>query len=223
MDDKRRCTATAKRSGERCRRAAIVGGTVCSFHGGKAPQVSRAAEVRAAKLAAHAEAERMVARAGVGADPVEHLVESLYRAAALVEVWGSMVAAIDQRAEEEAAEHGEIRGGLSYVEADSDSRDELAVRPRDRLLALNYRGEAAIHPYVREYQDALERQAKFAKLCIDAGVAERQVRLAENYAQLMADVFRRVYDDPELGLTDDQRDRARVVTARHLRVIEGGR
>jgi len=64
MDESRRCTATAKRSGERCGRAAIVGGTVCSVHGGKAPQVRQAAEVRAAKLAVHAEAERMVARAG---------------------------------------------------------------------------------------------------------------------------------------------------------------
>ncbi len=31
----RRCTAKSKRSGERCRRLASVGRTVCSMHGGK--------------------------------------------------------------------------------------------------------------------------------------------------------------------------------------------
>jgi hypothetical protein len=218
MDESRRCTATAKRSGERCKRAAIVGGTVCSFHGGKPPQVRQAAEVRAARLAAHAQADRMVARAGVDADPTEHLLESLHRAAALVEVWGLIVATLDEAAERETAGAGKLRGEIGY-ERDGDG---FEVRPKDRMLVLNAHGLARVHPFYSEYRDALEMRAKLAKLCIDAGVAERAVRVAESHAQLMADVFRRVYNDPELGLTDEQRERARVVTARHLRLIEGG-
>ena len=35
MDDSRRCTATSKRSGLRCKRFASVGREVCSVHGGK--------------------------------------------------------------------------------------------------------------------------------------------------------------------------------------------
>jgi hypothetical protein len=35
----RRCTAKARRSGRRCKRAAIAGGTVCPAHGGSAIQV----------------------------------------------------------------------------------------------------------------------------------------------------------------------------------------
>lgn len=50
----RRCTATSKRSGERCRRAAIVGGTVCKVHGGGAPQVAAAAVRRSAEADARA-------------------------------------------------------------------------------------------------------------------------------------------------------------------------
>lgn len=46
MDDSRRCTGTSKQSGERCGRPAIPGGTVCNFHGGKAPQVVAAAQRR---------------------------------------------------------------------------------------------------------------------------------------------------------------------------------
>ena len=49
MLDSRQCRATSKRSGERCRRAAIVGGSVCKFHGGAAPQVVHAARRRVAQ------------------------------------------------------------------------------------------------------------------------------------------------------------------------------
>ena len=41
-----RCSATSKGKGERCRRAAIPGGTVCTYHGGKAPQVIEKARQR---------------------------------------------------------------------------------------------------------------------------------------------------------------------------------
>jgi len=42
----RRCTAKSSRTGERCRKFAIQGATVCGSHGGKAPQVRRAAAKR---------------------------------------------------------------------------------------------------------------------------------------------------------------------------------
>lgn len=44
------CTATSKQSGERCKRRAIPGGTVCHFHGGAAPQVKAKADERLAAL-----------------------------------------------------------------------------------------------------------------------------------------------------------------------------
>jgi ethanolamine utilization microcompartment shell protein EutL len=50
MDPSRQCTATSTTSGERCRRAAILGGTVCPFHGGSAPAVKRKAAERLAAL-----------------------------------------------------------------------------------------------------------------------------------------------------------------------------
>ena len=46
MDDERRCRAHSTRSGERCKKAAILGGTVCATHGGSAPQVRARADER---------------------------------------------------------------------------------------------------------------------------------------------------------------------------------
>lgn len=46
MDDSRRCTAHSSQTGERCRKPAIRGGTVCGSHGGSAPQVRDAAKRR---------------------------------------------------------------------------------------------------------------------------------------------------------------------------------
>jgi len=46
MDDSRRCTAKSTRSGERCKKPAILGGKVCQTHGGGAPQVKKAAAER---------------------------------------------------------------------------------------------------------------------------------------------------------------------------------
>jgi hypothetical protein len=46
----RRCTARSKQSGVRCKRVPIPGGTVCTMHGGAAPQVQKSARERIAAL-----------------------------------------------------------------------------------------------------------------------------------------------------------------------------
>lgn len=46
----RQCTAKSKTSGQRCKKYAIPGGTVCTSHGGKAPQVKRKAQLRLLEL-----------------------------------------------------------------------------------------------------------------------------------------------------------------------------
>lgn len=211
-----KCSATA-RTGSRCGNWAIPGASVCRMHGGAAPQVRQAAKVRAASLQAHHVAERMVARAGVGVDPIEHLLESLHRSAALVEVWGVMVAELDARAEAWADTHGTHRGEIGYRSTGPESPDELEVASRDALIVLNRSGMGTVHPFVAEYTLALERRARFAKLCIDAGVAERQVRIAEQQGALLAQVIRGILTD--LGVQD--RPEVPAIVRRHLTLVSG--
>lgn len=46
MPDAQRCRAHSSRTGEPCKRWAILGGTVCTHHGGNAPQTKAAALAR---------------------------------------------------------------------------------------------------------------------------------------------------------------------------------
>jgi hypothetical protein len=82
--DTPRCTATAKGTGERCKRRPIPGGTVCVKHGGGAPAVRAAAEQRQVEAAADAlVAELWPGLAGM--EPVKDPVDLLARTAAAIE------------------------------------------------------------------------------------------------------------------------------------------
>lgn len=64
-----------------------------------------------------------------------------------------------------------------------------------------------------------DRCATFAAKAIAAGLAERTVRLAERQGALIADLMRKIVDDPELGLTPEQRRAFPVVAERVLALV----
>lgn len=217
--DTERCGAKKRQGTGHCTQIAgwgtgHLGVGKCKLHGGSTESGRKAAT----REGAEQEAQRMVRLAGVDQDPIEHLLESLHLAAALVQVWGTMVAAIDHKAEEEAETDGFLRGELGYEEVESDKGfTDMVVRPKDRLMAVDSRGESQVHPYMAEYQRALERRAKFAKLCIDAGVAERQIRVYEQQAEIAQRAFEATID--ALGLSAPDRQKARREYAGHLRLV----
>lgn len=93
MDEARRCGATSRQSGERCKRAAIRGGTVCSMHGGKTPVIAAAAERRLAEQ----EAAKLLGRvwnpdAAPVTDPVEALQVLAGRMRHSLDVLGAQLA-----------------------------------------------------------------------------------------------------------------------------------
>lgn len=61
--------------------------------------------------------------------------------------------------------------------------------------------------------------AKVAKMALDAGVAERQVKLAEEQGAMLANVIRAIFTDPELGATAAQKAAFPAVARRHLLAI----
>jgi len=80
-------------------------------------------------------------------------------------------------------------------------------------------GSRKVAVTVELWNDERDRLTKLAKLALDAGIAERQVQLAERQGALIADLIRRVLDDPDLDLTASQRSAAGQVAARHLREL----
>ncbi len=72
--------------------------------------------------------------------------------------------------------------------------------------------------WVRLHQEWHDRLVRVAKTAIDAGVEERQVRLAEAQAQRLAAVIRAILTD--LGYDLEEENVRKVV---RLRLLEGGK
>jgi hypothetical protein len=89
----------------------------------------------------------------------------------------------------------------------------------DGLLARGMQGSTTVHPFVAEHNGAQLRLARIAKMCLDVGLDARRVQLAERQGELIADVIRKVLDDPDLGLTATQRRAAGQSAALHLRAV----
>lgn len=78
----------------------------------------------------------------------------------------------------------------------------------------------AVHIWIDVRQKALGSLAKYSKMAIDAGVAERQVQLAERYGEMIASLIGGILGD--LKLTKAQKDAAREIVPRRLQALEAG-
>lgn len=98
-------------------------------------------------------------------------------------------------------------GHCSWLHSEISELDDLGTFESQVIISL--------------YNDERDRVARVAKVCLDAGIAERQVALSERYGSALAHVFRCVFDDPELGLTSAQRERLPEILRRYLGQLEG--
>jgi hypothetical protein len=117
--------------------------------------------------------------------------------------------------------------------------EELEVEPHEALLTvlnLSYghlmfvRSELGVAKDEASFErDVLltawnterDRVAHIAKLCLDAGVDERRVRLAERYGEVLAQLLHNIFGDAELALTRKQQAVLEPVLRRHLVAIDG--
>jgi hypothetical protein len=216
-----RCTATSKRAKRRCRRPAMKGQKVCEMHGGKTPGAKAAGLRRQAKQKALAKASRMVQAAGTDVDPIDHLLDSLHRAAQLVNVYGLMCAEIDDSQDEKLSDD-KTRGELGYSVVEEEVTDgrvvsRFIVKSKDKLLTLNKHSEAQLHPYLQAYTEALRDRARFAKMAIDAGIAELQMELVERQVDMAQEALEATL--AEMRFTKSDRERFMKLHARQLRDI----
>jgi hypothetical protein len=73
------------------------------------------------------------------------------------------------------------------------------------------------HVWIRMYAEERGHLARVAKTCVDVGIEERRVRLAEQQGELLAQAIRNVLVD--LGVADHPQ--APTVVRRHLTAIAG--
>lgn len=171
-----KCTGRRKSDGMPCTKAPIAGGNVCTTHGGNNPAV-----------AARAAVIDEVHRWGMGdadVDPGEVLLRLLSQSAARAQLYAT-----------ELAELVDTEGLAQALVGQTRVPTEHGYYVSGEYV----RGLAMIESQERD------RAAQFATKAIAAGLAQRQIALAEQTGAMIADVLRVALAAPELGLTDAQR------------------
>lgn len=79
---------------------------------------------------------------------------------------------------------------------------------------------ATLNVWLRLYHEAQERLESVCKSAIAAGIAERQIELAEQQGRMIARVIQGVLED--LGIDQDEPE-VRKTVRKHLTVISGGK
>lgn len=206
-----RAACTAHISGsdpmEPCTRHPTNGLNVCRSHGavGLARQV---AGQRIALLSAAGPIGDLMRECDIpDQDPVQGLLE-------VVRVSGSMMRLLTVKVAE-LAEDPEIQHVL--VEG---SNGELSTREkadRQSFWGLTKDAEMTVHPYVKLLREWTERYERACKTCLDAGIAERQVKLAEDQGELLATAVKGILT--ALNLTPEQWKAAPAIVATQLRQL----
>lgn len=201
---KAECGARTKR-GTVCSKTAgfgtdHVGFGQCKHHGGStANGIKFAAKLQAAALAAD-EDRRLDGRTlELVVDPFDAVLKMLYKAAGWEAFCTRKVVALEE--------------ATLLVD-----HERVTTTSGDGLTRVERSNERSLHVWVVEQQRARSEVARLAKVAIDAGVAERYVRVAEQTAELVARAFDHLIG--ELDLSPAQLERAPAAVRRSLQLVE---
>jgi hypothetical protein len=78
------------------------------------------------------------------------------------------------------------------------------------------------HLYARERTKGLQDLAKFSQIAISLGIAERAVKLAETYGELIAMYTQNLLNDLWPHLDSEGRAKAPLIVRKHLIALDGG-
>jgi hypothetical protein len=208
------CTKTSKRSHERCHSWAIRGTAACRNHSGKRLAVAKA------------QGEAITAWSAVAGSPTVSTTEAVLGMLQMSWLRAHLYATL---LEEQVIGAQTARGDvLAPAGEDHDGGGAPAVGPGTGLVGHTFgavkdigiyaTGEAARGLTMLEAAER-DRCVRFAKTAHDMGIAEHQVRLAEQQGQMIAEVIQRVL--ATLDLSAAQRSLAFEVLPRELRAVGG--
>ena len=133
--------------------------------------------------------------------PIDAILQCVSIAAGEVQYASDRISELEQ----EHAVGPEISSRPLKLEKGAESRSE---RVEDH-------GPPALHIWIRVRHDAMDRLAHYSKVALAAGVAERQIRIAEQQAQLIASAVKGILTD--LGVAN--RPDAPAIVRRHLELV----
>jgi hypothetical protein len=139
------------------------------MHGGKSPLALSAAERRKESRMALLAVETFGLPREVDAHTA--LLEELYRTVGAVEWLGAVVADLERH---------DVVWGTTKIKEGGDDRGTTEA--------------AAVNVWVQLWQAERKHLVAVSKACIDAGIEERRVRLAESQGAMLAGVMRAVLD-----------------------------
>lgn len=186
-----------KRDGAQCKQWALVGQRVCKFHGGR--------HSLAEKAKAQIQHDRMMRtylgqlKIETGADPAHVIMEEIARTHAVV-LWLE-----DQVAQLRSDE-------LIWVR---DEETESTVAGQAGTIT---RHQHRLNVWVESLQKERAHLVRTCQVAIQAGLAERQIRVAEAQGALVATVIRGVLG--ELGLSKAQWALVQNIVPKHLRQLK---
>lgn len=190
--DNAQCRAKSKRSGQRCKKPPMKGGTVCAMHGGKTPVALAAAQVRLERRKATLAVETFGLPREI--DPHTALLEELHRTAGAVEWLGAIVSDLKRN---------QVTWGQKRRKTGGEDH------------GVTY--EAGVNAWVAEWRAERKQLLEVSKTCIGVGIEERRVRIAEEAGRQLASVMRAVLD--RLELTEAQRALSLVVVPEEFRAL----
>lgn len=193
---------------EPCTKHPKNGMKVCRSHGGALPTNVIAAAERLVLMTTQGQIAQLMRECDI---PDQHPIEGLLE---VVRISGSMTRLLTVKVGE-LEEEPSVEDML--VESNDGSLSIKKVATGDAFWGLNHQGEMVPHVYVQMLKVWSERYERACKTALDAGVAERQVRLAESEGELLATAIKGILS--ALNLTPEQWSIAPKVVAAQLRQI----
>lgn len=194
----KKCTANRSAGAGPCNNYRVKGTSVCRKHGGAAPQVKRAAQVKLARE----QVQKAVITYGLAVDvsPTQALLDEVRWTAGHVAWLRVQVQALEQSA-------------IGWNLAQREDKNAVEFTGSDFTYA------AVPHVLIDLYQRERKHLVDVCKAAISAGIEERHLQMAERQGEVLAVGLHKVFD--ALSLTIDQRSMLPDLVPKMLTEIRG--